>query len=264
MTYYERNREKILAYKRKYHKANKAKRSKYAKEYRNRPEVKERNLEYLREWRANNPNYKAPNEDISRAKYNASDKGKATEAAYTKKYKARRNELRVIRMEDPEYAAKQKEWHKNHRQKPEVIARRRKLDNIRSKKDSVKKSLRSLFYNCLKRFSTDGKIYKSREYGINYSDCMLKLEKEAKEMGYSIKELRFNNYQIDHIIPMSMYDMNDFDDIKSCFSPYNLRWLDGIENAIKGNYLRPQDIEVIKTLPKEIYPQSWNGNIPTI
>ena len=43
--------------------------------------------EYLKQWRANNPNYKAPGAIKSRQKYKNSAKGKATELAYNISYK---------------------------------------------------------------------------------------------------------------------------------------------------------------------------------
>ena len=42
----------------------------------------------------------------------------------------------------------------------------------------------------------------------------------------------------------------------------NLRWLPASENISRGNKLRPQDIKVIETLPKSIYPKHWGGVIP--
>ena len=70
------------------------------------------------------------------------------------------------------------------------------------------------------------------------------------------------NYHIDHIIPVSWYNHNHEDDFRNCNSYFNLRWLSSFENRSRGDSLRPEDIEVIKTLPKEIYPKAWNGIIP--
>ena len=42
----------------------------------------------------------------------------------------------------------------------------------------------------------------------------------------------------------------------------NLRWLPAKENMSRGDNLRPEDIEIIITLPPEIYPKSWGGVMP--
>ena len=68
--------------------------------------------------------------------------------------------------------------------------------------------------------------------------------------------MRSMNYHIDHIIPIAKYNLKDKKDVARCFNPLNLRWLSAEENTSKGNRIRPQDLEIIKTLPKDIYPQS--------
>tara|TARA_Y100000593_G_scaffold92282_1_gene183362 strand:+ start:132 stop:809 length:678 start_codon:yes stop_codon:yes gene_type:complete len=219
--------------------------------------------EYLKQWRQNHPGYKAPGADKSRAKYRNSSKGKAKELAYRKSYRDRQKELNKIRMADSEYVKKQREWHKNHAKKPEIQARKRELHKQWSKNPEyiIKRRLRARFAGALKLYG-DGKLLSSRNYGISYKHCIFHLEKLAKSMGYTIKELKELKYQIDHIIPCALYNLNDKKDIANCWNPKNLRWLSGKENASKGNTLRPEDIKVIKTLPKEIYPKSWNGIIP--
>ena len=73
----------------------------------------------------------------------------------------------------------------------------------------------------------------------------------------------FKNYEVDHIIPKSIYDFQN-DPIEFANANYhlNLRLITKFENRSKGDRIRPEDIELIKTLPKEIYPKSWNGIIP--
>ena len=220
---------------------------------RKNPEVKKKNAETGKIWRANNPNYKAPNDKESKVKYRASEKGKATELAYREVYKPIKLLKDAVRREDSEWVEKDRAWHRHHSKKPEVMARRRELDNIRSKKDSIKKSLRTLLYNSLNRYTNEGKIHKSSKYGVDYNKCIIKLEKDAKLYGYSVKEMREMNYHIDHIIPISLYNLKDKKDVARCFNSLNLRWLSAEENTSKGNRIRPQDLKVIKTLPENIY-----------
>ena len=77
--------------------------------------------------------------------------------------------------------------------------------------------------------------------------------KEAKSLGYSINEILNMNYDIDHIIPISYYSLPE--EIKKCYNPLNLRWLPSSENRSRGNKLREEDMEIIKTLPRSIYPK---------
>ena len=88
------------------------------------------------------------------------------------------------------------------------------------------------------------------------------LIKEAEQYGGYDHIRRI--YHIDHIIPISCYDIKSYrEDMLACNNFMNLRWLTAHENMSKGCHLRLEDIEVIKTLPKEIYPKNWKGIIPT-
>ncbi|MFA5048413.1 MAG: hypothetical protein WC516_05330 [Patescibacteria group bacterium] len=75
-------------------------------------------------------------------------------------------------------------------------------------------------------YSTEVKKYSSRKYGINY---------------YKIVEFlgdcpgNWEDYQIDHIFPVSAFDFNDLEQIKIAFSPENHRWLKKEENLSKSN-----------------------------
>ena len=129
--YYQKNRDKILAKKKKYYNANKEVILKKEAIRREDPKVKKRNAENGKRWRADNPNYKAPNDKESRTKYRLSEKGQITEKVYSEKYKPRKKELDKLRREDTEWVEKDREWHRKHSKKPEIMARRRELDNIR-------------------------------------------------------------------------------------------------------------------------------------
>ena len=89
-----------------------------------------------------------------------------------------------------------------------------------------------------------------------------KLKKDAKDLGYKYSEIIKLDYHIDHIIPVSLFNLNDEKDISKCWHYLNLRWLPAKENMSRSNKLRSQDIKIIKTFPKEIYPISWKGKIP--
>ena len=44
-------------------------------------------------------------------------------------------------------------------------------------------------------------------------------------------------FHIDHIIPLSSFDLNDSEQIKIAFAPENYQWLTAKENLIKSNKL---------------------------
>ena len=122
--------------------------------------------------------------------------------------------------------------------------------------------LRNHFRIVMKNYG-DGKEMISKKYGIDYKKCYIKLNNDANQMGYTIQELRNMRFHIDHIIPTRMYNFKDFEDIKNCWSFMNLRWLSQHENCTKSDNIRPQDLEVIKTLPKSIYPKGFDINTYT-
>ena len=113
----------------------------------------------------------------------------------------------------------------------------------------------------MRNIHLNSKITKNKsweEYGIDI--CLIKdhLVKQAEPLG-GYDKIR-KNYHIDHIIPISAYNLNDINEIKKCNHTSNLRWLPAEENMSKGNRIRPQDLEIIKTLPKEIYPKGITGS----
>tara|TARA_R100001082_G_scaffold23042_1_gene11155 strand:+ start:89 stop:1099 length:1011 start_codon:yes stop_codon:yes gene_type:complete len=261
-TRYNEKRDEILAKSKQYYNSNRSIILKKSAKYRANPEVQERNAINSKQWRKDNPGYKAPNQKKSRLKYNESENGKAKNKAFRESYKERSAELKAIRMSDPEYAAKNKAWHVNHAKKPEVKEQRRALHTKWSKNPiyKIKRSLRACLTNALNLYSTKGKILSSRDYGIDYEKCIKHLEKEAENLGYTLAEIKSLNYHIDHIIAMSLYNLNDPEDISRCWNINNLRWLPAEENISKGNRIRPEDLEIIKTLPTSIYPKGFDIN----
>jgi hypothetical protein len=157
----------------------------------------------------------------------------------------------------PEVKEKNRLKKRKYDKTPKAIETRSKyyLANI------VKMRIRALLDHAIKKTKA-GKIKSVLKYGIDVKAIISSLNNQAKDLNMLPSKLA-ETHDIDHIIPMSSYDFNNSKDLINCNHYLNLRWLDSIENRSKGPRLRKQDIEVIKTLPKEIYPQSWNGNIPT-
>jgi len=177
------------------------------------------------------------------------------------------------------YVKKACEWQRENKNKRSLICKKNykkykdcpkhnlMKKNIKIKYHKTEKGKKQIFIDGLRGLLRhglnvygNGKKMTSKKYGINYESCYKKLYNEAKKMGYTIQELRNMKFHIDHIIPTSLYNFKTHNDIKNCFNPLNLRWLPAKENIIKGNRIRPQDLEIIKTLPISIYPKGFDIN----
>jgi len=152
-------------------------------------------------------------------------------------------------------------WKKANRERANKNARKRNAYRLANDPQYYIRSL--LHANFTQAFKKQrlNKPWKSSKYGISYKEIGEKLEKDALSMGKTINELK-GKYHIDHIIPKSLFNLLIPSEVKKCYNPQNLRFLKAEENISRGNRLRPEDIKIIKTLPKEIYPKSWNGIIP--
>jgi hypothetical protein len=152
-------------------------------------------------------------------------------------------------------------YHKIHSVKPETKAKKKayriKWESIPF--NNVRHKIQSNVNTNLRKYAEKGSLYKGdRHKDVDYNAISEHLLKLADEVNISYKEIK-KTHQVDHIIPMYYYQLEE---IHKAFNLLNLRWLPCKENLSRGNKLRPQDIKVIKTLPKEIYPKSWNGIIP--
>ena len=165
--------------------------------------------------------------------------------------------------ETPEAKAAKAAYNKIYYQTEKGIEVQKRARKVQEKKpvNILKRRIRCSVKRII-RDSNNGHSRPANKYGIVYQDILNKLEKDALDIGYTLDEIKQLDFHMDHIIPVSLYDFSIKKDIKNCNSPYNLRWLSAQENLKRGNKLRPQDIEIIKTLPKEIYPKSWKGKIP--
>lgn len=88
--------------------------------------------------------------------------------------------------------------------------------------------LRFRLYIILKRYSKTGKIKSAYEYGIDYKAIIEHLKPFPKDI---------ENYHIDHIIPLSLFDFNNPEHIKKAFAPTNHQWLTIEQNLEKRNRL---------------------------
>lgn len=89
----------------------------------------------------------------------------------------------------------------------------------------VKGRLRCLLRNNISRYSKGGKIQSASKYGINYKEIIEHLKPFPKDI---------QNYHIDHIRPISSFNMNSLENIKKAFAPENHQWLPAKDNMRKS------------------------------
>lgn len=86
--------------------------------------------------------------------------------------------------------------------------------------------LRNLLYQALKKYSKKGKTFSSGKYGIDFDKIIESLKPFPENMKI---------YHIDHIIPLSSFNLNKKSEIQKAFAPENLQWLEAKENIRKSN-----------------------------
>ena len=170
---------------------------------------------------------------------------------YNEKRKAphsvhRANMLRRKRwLEDEEYKKKKSNEHKANMQNPEfrakVIINRRARNKERYETDTsynIKRKIASNIRTAFRLFSTTGKIQSARKYNISYKAIINKLGSPPTD-----------GYDIDHIIPVSLFDHDDKEQVRLCWTPENLQWMEHIENLSKSDSFS----ENMEDYPEELH-----------
>jgi len=146
--------------------------------------------------------------------YRQKNKGKGRE--YSKRYK--KNNKDKIRKCNKQYRQKNKMKHNAY------IRQRKKTDmNF-----LIESRIRSNLNYALKYYTKTGKAMSSEKYGIDYNSIIKKLT----PLPFPISER--SNWHIDHVRPVSSFDLTNPEEVKKCFSSKNLQWLPAKENLSKG------------------------------
>lgn len=159
------------------------------------------------------------------------------------------------------YAVKQSyEIHKNkYASRRSVPAIRNKYNNTQKKYRKnrritdnaykIKCNLRDLVSSAFKNYSKNGKVKSSNEYGIDLNAICEHLGNKPE-----------GNYHIDHIIPISIFDLDNPIHVKLAHTSENFRWLSGPENISKSNKIVPEVFgnPILISILKEIgkYPET--------
>jgi hypothetical protein len=164
------------------------------KHYNRRPEVKEKAMLRMREYRRTHPEWKEKHRILAVTRY------REKRAKYWKEYGKR----------------------------PNVMARINKKDRLRRKVDkeyAIADRLRRSLNHAMTKYSKEGKIMSSKKYGINWKEVIESLKPFPENL---------NNFEIDHIVPLHSFNLTDIEEIKKAFSPFNLQWLTREENRKKS------------------------------
>lgn len=121
-----------------------------------------------------------------------------------------------------------KEYMKGYNQRGYVKERKNKYSKqyykniLNDENFMIKIRLRRMFGMALNHYTKTGKIRKAKEYGIDYNAIIQHIGKKPR-----------GDYHIDHIKPLSSFDLTDTEQIKQAFSPNNHQWLTAKENLSK-------------------------------
>lgn len=123
----------------------------------------------------------------------------------------------------------------------------------------IKKRVRLQFSSKLRR------ILKSDSTSASKSS---KAEVLAIEIHKRIGSYPGNDYHLDHIVPVSWFDLRDDSQIEACWSAANFRYLTALENSMRGNKMTKAEFEALTeeqlavfdaALRKPKYAQRWRG-----
>jgi len=250
--YYENNKEKIIENKKEYYENNKEKRKEYMKEYSNNN--KEKLAVCNKEYYENNKdkileNYKNNKDKITEynKEYRKNNKDKITE--YNKEYRKNNKEKRAEYYKNnkeklaenmKEYTKKSKCEHNKNRGFCKIC--NLSLFLVNKNRANVNRCLKSSSLNKTK--SSIKYLGCSNNYFKDYFKKKMDLWNENNEI-----KMKWDNIHIDHIKPVSVFNLGDEDELNKCCNYTNFQPLLIEDNLRKNNKWTDED---------EVY---WNENI---
>ena len=136
----------------------------------------------------------------------------------------RRNGIIRANKRDKELRAKNNPFMGIKRRLINRIALKKTWDNNKNYRIAMR--LRSLLYGSLKAYTPYGKKMTSKKYGIDFNKIIEHLKPFPKDI---------SKYHIDHIYPLSRFNLSDTEQVKKAFAPENHQWLLASDNIRKGN-----------------------------
>ena len=141
-------------------------------------------------------------------------------------------------------------WKAKH---PEGVARRRKIYQKKRLKNDICFKLKFTLYNRL-RMALKGNSKKGsavKDLGCSVQELKIHLEKQFKE-GMNWGNYGFRGWHIDHIIPMSFFDLTDQEQLLKAVHYTNLQPMWAKENWAKGMKLDYPQMPIDKHLPLSV------------
>lgn len=131
-----------------------------------------------------------------------------------------------------------------------------KMQRINNTQFAIAIRLRDLVSQAFERYTKTGKIMTSKKYGIDYAGIIAHLGPHPNTLGIK------GDFHIDHIIPVSFFDLNDLDQVRIAFAPSNHRWLPASENRLKSSKMpSPEEVplEILSLLESHNIGVTANG-----
>lgn len=228
--YYENNKDKLKEIQKQYQKENKDKIKEYKNQYieKNKDKIKENDKKYYED-------NKDKLKEIQK-QYQKDNKDKIKE--YKKKHYEENKE--IIAEKNKEYREENKCDHNKQRGFCKICNLSMYLVNLQ----------RGQIYKCLK-VSSHNKTKSSIDYLGCDADYFIKYFKKKMDLWNENNEIKMNwyNIHIDHIKPISSFNLDDEDEFNRCCNYTNLQPLLATDNIIKSNKWTDED---------GVY---WNENI---
>ena len=251
-----KTKEEIKQRMKEYYQINKQQISEKAKLYRQRPDIKAKSKQYQKQYNETNKEKMKQKRKLCNQKpevkakaklYHQKNKAKLQEQAklyrqkpevkarrkvlidnYRKTYKEKIADQQKQHSEIPEIKTKARIRLKLYRQKPEVKARMNLYRNKRKQTDpnfKIRCLLGCRVWEAITKYSKTGKIMSSIKYGIDYEAIIEHLKPFPENI---------QDFHIDHIKPLCLFNLEITKEIKKSFSPQNHQWLLAQENLSKG------------------------------
>lgn len=135
-----------------------------------------------------------------------------------------RNKLLAV----TKYREKRRQFWKEYGRRPEVRARinaNRRLRFRTNKEFAIADRVRRSLNHALVKYSYSGKIMSSSKYGLDLKAIIEHLKPFPDNL---------DDFEIDHILPLHIFDLENPEEVKKAFAPSNLRWLTKEENRRKS------------------------------
>lgn len=219
--WYVENRERILIQKKDQYKSDLEKYRKLSRENKRKPNIVKARKLWLKKKLSEDPDY------FNRASRKRHQKHKDKRNAYSKMYY----------LENSERIKKQvQEWNKTYSKKPEVKERKRAYTNKIRKIPQIKiaHQYRSRINQALNLKGLKKIRGKLDFLGCSLEEFKIYLESKFKP-GMNWSNYKWDGWHVDHIKPVSSFDLTKEEDFKKCFHYTNLQPLWAYENFKKSD-----------------------------